>query len=232
MTRTGYDAHETSLLWWLYATHGRGPGSFQWTEGLGDYVEVMYAESAGKPLASIFATFRQQYLNMPASQDVTFRNLRGNTPQEIVHGKYPWAMQVLRDAIGDTAFRRGIQRLFSKYRYRAYTMDDFIATFEEASGSSLQWWRVEWLERQGVPEIAMQVTTPSGSPDQITCRLSYLGEVYHLPLDIGIQTRTGMQVKRVLFQQPEQSFTFHVSQPTGAVLDPNNRLLLRKRDDK
>ena len=60
MERTGYDAHETSLLWWGYTTRGTGPGSFQWTEGFGDYVEMLYSEARKKPLPGNFQRFRER----------------------------------------------------------------------------------------------------------------------------------------------------------------------------
>ncbi len=154
MTSTGYDAHETSLLWWGLTAHGRGPGSWQWTEGLGDYVEFMYAEARHKPVASIFAQFRRDYLATPPEQDLLYAYLRGNTPQKLVHGKYPWLMQVMRERLGDEAFRRGIRLLFTRFRYRTFSMDEFIAEFEQASGQSLRWWREQWLQRKGVPVVA------------------------------------------------------------------------------
>lgn len=147
-TTTGHDAHETSLLWWGYTTRGRGPGSLQWTEGFGDYVEIMYDEAFNKPIPANFRRFREQYLAMPAEEDVPYTELRGNTPQKIVHGKYPWLMKVIRDTVGDTAFVRALRLLFERYRFRTFTMDEFIATLEEGSGQKLDWWRKEWLERK------------------------------------------------------------------------------------
>jgi hypothetical protein len=49
MTRTRYDAHETSLLWWDSTTRGSAPGSWQWTEGFGDYVETITRMPAESP---------------------------------------------------------------------------------------------------------------------------------------------------------------------------------------
>lgn len=173
MARTGYDAHETSLLWWGLTSHSRGPGSWQWTEGLGDYVEVMYGEARKKPLPQNFVRFRSDYLASPPEQDVPYDQLRGNTPQKIVHGKYPWTTQVMRERIGDNAFRRGIRLLFDRFRFRTFSMEEFIATFEQASGQSLSWWREQWLERKGVPVVAFESSiAPSGNGYRITCKLA------------------------------------------------------------
>ncbi len=235
MARTGYDAHETSLIWWGYAAHGSGPGSYQWTEGLGDYVEAMYAEARGTPLSPNFPRFRDLYLATAATEDVTYDKLRGNTPQKIVHGKYPWTMQVLRRAIGDEAFRAGIRRLFSEYRYRAFTLDQFIATFEAASLQPLAWWRRDWLERRGVPHIEMKATTAPVDENgkrayAVECELRYAGEIYRLPLDVGIKTAKGIVIRPVVFAEPQQSFKFTIEdQPLAVVIDPNSQLLLKQR---
>lgn len=145
MSETGYDAHETALLYWGYTSAGRGPGSFAWTEGLGDYVEFLYNESRGKPVPKIFEYFRGEYLKLPADQDRHYTKL-GGAPQELIHGKYPWIMQALRTEIGDKAFRNGIRLLFDRYRWRTFTMAEFVATFEESGGRSLQGWQTAWLE--------------------------------------------------------------------------------------
>ncbi|HSC78382.1 MAG TPA: hypothetical protein VLB32_07445 [Candidatus Acidoferrales bacterium] len=228
--QTGYDAHETSLLWWGLTTRGKGPGAFQWTEGFGDYVEVLYAEERKKPLDPIFARFRSQYLALPLEQDVLYGELRGSTPQAIVHGRYPWLMQMLRDQIGAAAFRRSLRLLFHRYRFRGFTMDEFIATFEEASGQSLRSWREQWLERKGVPALTLKASAaPVGAAYRITCRIRQTGNVYDLPLEIGIETEKGREVKTVQLNQPEQEVALDVAEkPLGLALDPRDRLLIQK----
>jgi len=180
---TGYDAHETALLWWVYTTRGSGPGSFQWTEGFGDYSEIMYALEKGKPISRTFQQFRDEYLNTPATSDLVYTELQGNTPQKLIHGRYPWLMHILRYVVGDQAFARGIHLLFSRYRYKTFTMEEFISTLEEGTGQSLDWWRTEWLERRGVPDILVSCsTTKLGSAYEIKCTLQQKGNIYHFPL--------------------------------------------------
>jgi hypothetical protein len=133
MARDGYDGHETSLLWWGYATHGEGPGAFQWTEGFGDYVEMLYAEARGKPVPYNRQRARAAFLAMNPRPEPPLTELRGSTPQALIHGRLPWMMDALRASIGDTAFRRGIRLLFRRYRSRTFTLDEFIAAFEEVA---------------------------------------------------------------------------------------------------
>jgi hypothetical protein len=138
MARDGYDGHETALLWWGYAAHGEGAGAFQWTEGFGDYVEMLYSEARQKPVPFNLRRAREAYLAMPPGPDPPLTDLRGNSPQPLVHGRLPWRMDTLRKRIGDEAFRRGIRVLFERYRYRTFTLDQFIAVFEEAASPAVR----------------------------------------------------------------------------------------------
>jgi hypothetical protein len=164
MQRTGYDGHETALLWWFHATAGSGPGSFQWTEGLGDYAEYLYDEARGKPLPENWQRFRTQYLALPAGREPPIMQLRGSTPQAVVHGKYPWLMHLLRFAVGDDAFLRSQRALFDRFRYRTFTLDQLVAVLQEATGQPLDWWRDDWLLRPAVPELSLSWSArPAGT---------------------------------------------------------------------
>jgi len=232
MERTGHDAHETALLWWFSTFAGRGPGSFQWTEGLGDYVELLYDEARGKPYPAIFERFRAEYLAMPPGEEVPLAELRGSTPQKIVHGRYPWLMHLLRFAIGDAAFRAGVRRLNEQYRFGTFSLDELVATFAEASGRSLAWWRDEWLLRPGVPELAATVeSAPQVGGHRVRVTVRQQAALYHLPLELGLESASGMRLERAeLPAAAEASFTFDSAEPViRVVLDPRRWLLARLR---
>jgi hypothetical protein len=233
MERTGYDAHETSLLWWGYTTRGTGPGSFQWTEGFGDYVEFLYGESRKKPLPAVFQRFRGEYLATPEDQEPLYTELRGNTPQKFVHGKYPWLMGVVHDSIGDAAFRKGLQTLFVEHRNTTFTVDNLIATLERASGSKLDWWRKQWLERRGVPQVSMShkassQRTATGMSFKVDGTIEQHGAIYQFPIEIGVKTATGVEYIRFTVYGKQTSFTWTGrGEPLEVVFDPKNKLLYK-----
>ncbi len=230
-TTTGHDRHETVLLWWGYTARGEGPGSFQWTEGFGDYGEILYDYAYNKSVPRTFQRFHDEFLALPAEQDVPYFDLRGNTPQKLVHGKYPWLMHLLRYVVGDTAFDRAIRLVFERFQFRTFSMDEFVSTLEEGCGQSLRWWREEWLERKGVPDIAMgSEVLENGSGYSITCVIEQHGNVYHLPLEIGIESREGMRIERVDMSEQRMKFTFASrEQPTRILLDPKGWVLMNVR---
>jgi hypothetical protein len=228
-TTTGHDAHETSLLWWTYTLHGTGPGSFQWTEGFGDYVELMYDEDAHKPIPTIFNRFRSEYLATPAEQDLLYSALRGNTPQKLVHGKYPWLMHLVRGVVGDSAFRGALRLVFRRFDHRTFTMNEFVSAMEEGSGQSLQWWREDWLERKGVLSVAFGSRIEKRSSGfLVTCTIEQQGDVYRVPVEIGIESGGRVNTERVFLNQKRTICTFEANQePTRVLLDPHGWLPMR-----
>lgn len=230
-TTTGHDAHETALLWWGYTIRGEGPGSSQWLEGFGDYAEILYDEEHHKPLPKIFRFFREKYLATPSEKDLLYTELRGSTDQAFVHGKYPWLMHLVRYAAGDREFRRAMKLLFERFKFRAFTMDEFLATLEEGSGQSLQWFRDEWLQRRGVPGISLksEIEQKEGAY-QITCTLGQLGNVYRLPVEIGVETEEGIRTEKVLLSERQTTVVFSSKQrPRSILLDPNDWILMNRR---
>jgi len=115
---TGHDAHETALLWWFYTVAGRGLGSYQWTEGFGDYAEMLYDEARGLPVPADFELCRRGYLRTAGTRDEPPMTApRGPLAGNFVHGRLPWVMHVLRFADGDSAFDRGVRLLFDRWRF-------------------------------------------------------------------------------------------------------------------
>jgi len=228
-TTTGYDAHETALLWWDYTTRGTGEGSYQWTEGFGDYSEVMYTIGKQTPLARTFREFREAYLRIPSESDLLYGELKGNTRQELIHGKYPWLMHILRYVVGERAFRSGLRLLFERYQHATFTMDEFILTLEEGTGQSLRWWREEWLERRGVPDITAAASClKAGSGYRLTCTLTQKGNIYHIPLEIEINTGAGKRIETVHLSHETETFTFSIAGPPATIsLDPAGWILMR-----
>jgi aminopeptidase N len=229
-TTTGYDAHETALLWWCYTLRGSGQVGFQWTEGFGDYAEILYDEKFGKPIPKIFQYFRSEFLKLSTQEDAIYSELTGATPQKIIHGKFPWLMHILRYVVGDDAFKRAMSRLFDRFRFRTFTMAEFVSVLEEGCGKSLAWWRTQWLERKGVPELSMRSTIAERNGlYQISVRVEQKGNLYTLPLEIGIETAAGMRIERVRLdgRYQEYDLTSEVK-PVAIVLDPHNWILMNK----
>lgn len=226
----GHDAHETALLWWFYTIAGRGPGSYQWTEGFGDYAEMLYDEARGLPVPTDFESYRRGYLRMAGTpEEPPITAPRGPLAGNFIHGRLPWVMHVLRFAVGDSAFDRGVRLLFDRWRFRSFTLEEFVATLAEGTGQSLDWWRREWLERGGVPELTWHADiTPDSAGFRVVVSLRQAGPLYHLPLEIGIGSAQGLRIERVQLSDREHEYRFWcASDPTRILIDPHRFLLAK-----
>ena len=229
MRAIGHDAHETALLWWFYTAAGSGPGSYQWTEGFGDYAEILYDDLHGLRPPGIFESFRLGYMTMAGTDEeppITAAN-RGPRWANYVHGRLPWLMHLLRFVVGDTAYDRAQRLLFDRWRFRTFTLEQFVATLAEGTEQSLDWWRKEWLERRGVPELAWKSETArDGTGFRVTVKIRQKGNVYRLPLEISIDTSEGKQLELVRLDGPSGEFRFHCrGEPGRVVIDPRRWIL-------
>ncbi|MGB6153549.1 MAG: M1 family metallopeptidase, partial [Pricia sp.] len=66
--------------------------------------------------------------------------------------KGAWALFMLREHIGDTAFRKGIRQYLKKYAFKNVTVSDFLAEMESTFGSDLSNFKKEWLETTAFPQ--------------------------------------------------------------------------------
>jgi len=77
----------------------------------------------------------------------TFR--RGSNP----YPKGASILHMLRRAMGDEAFFRGVASYVDRYKYKTVETDQFRRAMEEASGLSLEQFFRQWAYRPGVPNV-------------------------------------------------------------------------------
>ncbi len=65
--------------------------------------------------------------------------------------KGAWALVILRDMVGDIAFREGIQNYLTKFAFQNVTISDFMWEMEKASGMKLTSFEEAWLQESDFP---------------------------------------------------------------------------------
>ncbi|TKD65950.1 M1 family metallopeptidase [Flavobacterium sp. ASW18X] len=68
--------------------------------------------------------------------------------------KGAWALILLKDLVGDKAFKKGIQTYLLAYSYKNATVADFLAVMEKASGKDLEEFRKKWLVASEFPKAS------------------------------------------------------------------------------
>ncbi len=98
------------------------------------------------PVADEFDTTDEVFLNFDA----------------ITYGKGASALRQLVAAIGDEAFRRGLQTYFRRHAFGNAELVDFLAALQEGSGRDLAGWAARWLRTTGVNTLDARWTAADG----------------------------------------------------------------------
>lgn len=82
----------------------------------------------------------------------------------VFYEKGAWALFLLRDQLGDDAFRAGISRYLKDFALANATVDDFLGVMEESGGTSLGDFRRRWLESDTMPAAEARAYLRRRSP--------------------------------------------------------------------
>ena len=91
------------------------------------------------------------------STDETFLNFDG-----ITYGKGAAVLRQLVAAIGDDAFRSGMQTYFRRHRFSNASLTDFLAALQEGSGLDLVRWAARWLRTPSLNTLAAEWRSEGG----------------------------------------------------------------------
>jgi hypothetical protein len=223
--------HEVLHSWWgngVYADYAKG----NWSEGLTTFMaDYAYKEHESAEAAR---EMRQGWLRDFAAVPpgghqalASFRSRTHGAAAAVGYGKSAMLFVMLRDAIGEDAFRRGIRRFWENHRFRAAAWSDLRARFEEASGRSLLPFFDQWLNRSGGP--AVKIATARAKTEAVRTRLTLALEqtapayALHVPLEIVFAGRT--ETRWIDIERPRDVATIDVdAMPEGVRLDPELRV--------
>src|SRR5690606_29800440 len=79
--------------------------------------------------------------------------------------KGAWALVMLRDLVGDTAYKTGIRNYLKKYQFKNVTISNFLSEIEEASGKDLSDFKGIWLDSTLFPETQVRQKLMEASPE-------------------------------------------------------------------
>ncbi len=76
----------------------------------------------------------------------------------IVYAKGGRLLKMLREYIGDDAFRKGLKAYFDKHAYKNTVADDLWSALSEASGQNIHDFMTPWLTQSGQPVVSLTGT--------------------------------------------------------------------------
>jgi aminopeptidase N len=218
--------HEVLHNWWGNGVLVEYAGG-NWAEGLTTFMaDYAYKEGESPEAArDMRLSWLRDLTAVPAGEQrslAAFRSRAHGADAVVGYGKSAMLFFMLRDAIGEEAFTRGIRRFWDEKRFKTASWDDLRAAFEQASGRKLGVFFEQWLTRPGAP--AVRVLSAQGERNlQVT--LEQAKPAYSLRLPLEITFDSGSETRWVEIERERQAVSMQFKdRPRGVRLDPQLRV--------
>ena len=144
--------------------------------------------------------------------------------------KGAWVLHMLRQRIGDEAFRRGIRTYYARHLNGTASTDDLMRAMEEASGDDLRAFFDQWLRHGGNPVFEGSWTyDPDAGAVRVDLRQAQETGLFRMPLDIGVYMgRDPVPARVVTVELDAASHSVAIpveGEPSDVRLDPDTRAL-------
>jgi hypothetical protein len=256
--------HEVAHQWWGNVV---GPASYRDTwieEGMANYLALLYSESQ-KSTSDYLTEWLEHYrmilltkvpgstetINDTGALSLGLRLRSSKTPEAyraIIYGKGTWVMHMLHEMLRDPAakdsdarFRELLLSMLTKYKYRAFTTQDFQREVERQMTPDMDleetrrmdWFFDEWVKETAIPQYAVKFDVKShGSQFVVTGQLEQRGvdDLFTAPVPI-YASRPGpgskpIRLGVVITKGSETRFRFTSRiRPTHLVIDPHLTIL-------
>jgi len=141
-------------------------------------------------------------------------------------------LHALRYYLGDELFQRGLRHYANTFREKVVETSDFRRAMEEATGKSLEGFFDQWVHQAGHPEFKVGYDWDDNAKiARVSVSQTQAGDpetpnVFVTPVDLSFTLSKGVQTKRVMITQRDE--TFHISlpeKPRDVEFDPGNWIL-------
>ncbi len=153
----------------------------------------------------------------------------GMTLHDLADTKGFFVYQMLRDEIGDDAFRRSLRAAARAYARKVITLPDLRAVFERESGRDLGWFFSQWFERAGVPDFRMTsaITPAGGRGFEVSGEVTQSGAPYRATAEIVLASAgVAPRVEKLAVAGPRTPFRLSTdARPDTVLFDPDYKLL-------
>lgn len=215
-----YLGHEVAHRW----TRPTGPGARFLSEGWATFAEALVLEEEyGAATADAFWE-RQRTLYHVEGYDGRQALLDDTRNDGISYRKGAWVLRMLRDAVGDSAFARGMQAYMAIAPGAPAGVAELAAALSRAAGRDVRPFLRPWLEERTIPDLDARLEAGR-------VVVAQRGPLFALPVELELTTDAGPVRRRLHVAQREDTLDVAALGPVRAVrLDPDRRLLRRRHD--
>jgi aminopeptidase N len=229
--------HEILHNWWgngVFVDYETG----NWSEGITAYLsDHLMQELAGTGSDYRLNTLQKYTDYVFGSRDFPlsqFRSRHSSLSEAIGYGKSLMFFHMLRLALGDDAFTRGLREFYKQYKFRTATFTSIRTCFEQVSGRDLQTEFEQWVSRTGSPMLQLGNVSVKERGDKyfltIMIKQVQAGDVYRLHIPVAVTQDGRDRALQTFFDMSErdQEMTLAVpARPLRIDIDPEFDLFRR-----
>ena len=229
--------HELAHQWFGNAVTENNWDDAWLSEGFATCFTMLFIEHQyGKTeFSSEWAKAKQSFYKYYA-KDSTYSIIADRTAEEgdvtntVTYQKGACILLMLRDMIGEVAFKKGIQSYYKKFMNTNATTKDFQLEMEKASNQNLTVFFNQWLHRGGLIKIKANWKYDSERKRVILTinQTQNRDELYDFSLDVAfaISENNVPVLKKINIKKQSETFIFPlVKEPITLELDPRKVLL-------
>lgn len=222
--------HEVLHNWWgngVLVDYARG----NWSEGLTTFMaDYAYKEDESAQAArDMRLSWLRDLAAVPDAAQrplAAFRSRAHGADAVVGYGKSAMLFVMLRDAIGEEAFARGIRRFWEAQRFRTASWDALRTAFEQASGRDLRAFFSQWLERAGAPRLQLASSRWRGKDLEVNLEQGTPPYSLRVPVEVDFGGRA--ETHWVELRSEKESVRLELAERPRAVrLDPQLRVYRR-----
>jgi tetratricopeptide (TPR) repeat protein len=240
--------------WWGTQVTAATPSDVWVTDGLSRYSEGLYVEqNSGKDgldkALVDYAVGALMFDDSAPIADAGRLEPGSEEYQSVVVNKGAMVFHMLRAIIGDANFTALVKDFYSRYAGKSARIQDFeqlaeahlaqpapTAEFKMGNApaaseqpASLRPFFTQWLHSTGVPEFNLEyVVYRTKKGFRIVGKAKQNLDVFHMDVEIEVQTEGNPEFKTITISGKESSFTvetFGRPKPNGIVIDPHDFIL-------
>ena len=197
--------HEIAHCWWGNGVYVDSAGG-NWSEGLTTYVaDYLYIERESEQAAREYrrkilrnyATLVTPANDFPISR---FQSRFNPVTKVIGYDKCAMVFHMLRRFIGEEAFWGALRDIYQKYLFRPASWQQLRESFERRSGTDLNVFFRQWVDRSGAPLPALEdvAAMPAGSGWSVTGAVSQATSDFDFNVSLVLEAAAGAAVVRRL----------------------------------
>jgi hypothetical protein len=223
-------AHELAHQWWGQGLSWKSYRDQWLSEGLSQfsaslYLKEKYGQGALSRIIKKFSSWtkkKSEWGSITMGSRISYLDFEAY--QAIVYNKAALVLHMLKDYIGDELFCTGIQKFFSRNKFRPASTSGFRGIFHDISGLDLDDFFAGWLDSYQLPEVQVRKSVLQ-SEDGFLLRLyvEQADPVFVFPLWVEWK-EGGKKVRRkIIVRKQKEQYLFRGNiKPEKIKINPDN----------